>query len=138
MSILARLPWELCRQTFGYLDPQDKLRLSLACKEYRAYLSPELFETIRFTNDETIAQSALAAVKAHGAHTARIEFVCQAEPTTEFDAPVLSAAASDLLAGLHTPNLHTVRLDFHFNSGGNDIGMTHPMLSWTTPYPSPL
>lgn len=75
------------------------------------------FDTIRFTSDEASAASALAAVEAHGHYTKAIEFTCQCDhediPTPT--GPPLPPAACNVLNGLLTPNLHTVRLKFDFN-----------------------
>ncbi|KAH7313544.1 hypothetical protein B0I35DRAFT_435420 [Stachybotrys elegans] len=126
MASFTTLPWELCHHAFGYLSLQDKLRFSATCKLYRTHFTPQLFETISFTNDNVIAQSALAAVKAHGAHTTRIEFVGRAEPSKEFATPVLLAATLDLLTGRHTPNVHTVQVDFDFNFDEDDDWDNNP------------
>ncbi|KFY98866.1 hypothetical protein V498_01169 [Pseudogymnoascus sp. VKM F-4517 (FW-2822)] len=113
-SILA-LPQELLLQVCKQLELSDKVRLSTTCKGYRTQLSPEIFETIHFGNREDLAISALAAVEAHGNYTSRIEFTCYSGPEDELTAPSLPLAASKVLEGHLTPNLHTVRLQFEFN-----------------------
>lgn len=59
----------------------------------------------------------MAAVEAYGQYTKAIEFTCQCDhqespaPTE----PSLPPTACEVLKGLLTPNLHTVRLKFDFN-----------------------
>ncbi|KAK7943979.1 uncharacterized protein PG986_013092 [Apiospora aurea] len=74
MPSLSQLPRELSFQVFSYLTLRDTVRLSATCQEYHTHLAPAIFKTIRFTNEEAVAQSALAAVKADGQHTTRLEF----------------------------------------------------------------
>lgn len=78
-------------------------------------MSPDIFKTIRFGNREDLAISALAAVEAHGNYTSRIEFTCYSGPEDELKTPSLPLAASKVLEGHLTPNLHTVWLKFEFN-----------------------
>lgn len=120
MASLSALPQELFLQVSKQLELGDQVRLSTTCKEYRTQLSPEIFKTIRFTNSEALARSALAAVEAHGDYTSRIEFTCSANSDDELTAPSLPLAASKVLEGHFTPNLHTFRLrfDFDFTDGG--------------------
>lgn len=113
VTMILALPRELSLQIIGQLSFHDKVRLSATCKEYRAYLVPEIFSTIRFTSQEGSANSALAAVESLGAYTTRIDFTCQAY-SDEFSPSRLPPAATELLAGRHMPNLHTARLDFDF------------------------
>ncbi|KAK8023419.1 hypothetical protein PG991_006658 [Apiospora marii] len=122
MASLSRLPPELSLQVFSYLNFGDKVQLSATCKEYRRHFAPEIFATIRFTNEENIAQSALAAVKAHGKHTVRIEFTPSTSGPGEepFAAPALVPAASELLQGRHTPNARAVQIHFAFDFDNND------------------
>jgi hypothetical protein len=90
-------------------------------------MAPEIFGTIYFTSAEASANSALAAVEAHGWHTLRIEFECNCGPDDEVTMPALAAAASKVLGGTLTPNLRTVQLDFAFDFydgqiwGGDDF-----------------
>lgn len=120
MASLLRLPPELSLQVFGYLGFGDKVRLSATCKEYRLHLAPDLFATIRFTNEEDIAQSALAAVKAHGKHTTRIEFTPSASGDEEFASPALVPAASEVLRGRRTPHARAAQIHFDFDFDGHD------------------
>ncbi|KAK8054219.1 hypothetical protein PG996_013520 [Apiospora saccharicola] len=114
MSPILNLPRELSQQIIGQLPFLDKVRLSATCKEYRAYLIPEIFATIRFTSKEKSANAALVAVKAHGEHTTCIDFTCKAYDDERSISPLPSAAA-EVLAGHHMPNLHATRLDFDFD-----------------------
>ncbi|KAK7931163.1 hypothetical protein PG985_001875 [Apiospora marii] len=113
-TTILTLPRELSQQILGQLPFRDKVRLSATCKEYRAYLVPEIFATIRFTSREKSANSALAAVKSLGEHTTCIEFTCKAY-SAELPDLRLPPAAKELLAGRHMPNLHTAYLDFWFD-----------------------
>ncbi|KAK8115488.1 hypothetical protein PG984_011990 [Apiospora sp. TS-2023a] len=113
MPPILSLPRELSHQILGQLPFHDKVRLSATCKEYRAYLIPEIFATIRFTSEEKSANSALAAAKAHGEYTTCIDFTCKAYGDERSISPLPSAAA-EVLAGHHMPNLHSARLDFDF------------------------
>lgn len=114
MARFSALPRELSLQILCLLDLSDKVRLSATCKQYRVQLAPEIFKTIRLSNDKTVATSALLAVKTHGEYTTRIEFKCNCEPTDEITAPALPQAAYKVLHGHLTPNLRTVSLKFGF------------------------
>lgn len=119
MASLLALPLELTLQVLQLLDFGDKIRLSATCKHHRAQLAPQIFKTIRLTNDERVARSALAAIEAHGQHTTRIDFKAQCGPHDEILVPPLALAAVKVLHGHLTPNLSTVSLkfDFDFNDG---------------------
>ncbi|KAK7971394.1 hypothetical protein PG989_016410 [Apiospora arundinis] len=124
MASLTRLPQELSLQVFSYLSLRDKVRLSAANKDYRALFAPEIFATVTFTNDDRVAQSALAAVKVYGKYTTRIEFgpelIAQISdedrisPEDKLTSPVLLPAAAELLQGRHTPNLQAAQIHFDF------------------------
>ncbi|KAL7946165.1 hypothetical protein V8C42DRAFT_322649 [Trichoderma barbatum] len=123
MASLSSLPCELSLQIIQLLGFDDKIHLSATCKSYRAQLLPEIFHTIRFSNDESSATSALAALEAHGQYTKAIEFTCQCgqddEPTAP--APSLLPAACNILEGQLTPNLQMVRLEFDFDLENEDF-----------------
>lgn len=120
MASLSALPLEVSLQITKQLELIDQVRLSATCKGYRTQLSPEIFKTIRFGNSEALASSALAAVKAHGEYTSRIEFTCHSNSDDELTAPSLPLAASKVLEGHLTPNLHTLRLRFDFDFDDGD------------------
>ncbi|KFZ18885.1 hypothetical protein V502_03912 [Pseudogymnoascus sp. VKM F-4520 (FW-2644)] len=129
MGTLSTLPEELRGELLKHLGFDGKIRLSATCKAYRAWLAPELFETIRFNNlSEKSTASALAAVEAYGPYTTRIEFTCTAEPEeqdteeTGFTHPALPPAARKILEGLATPNLRTAEIRFYFKFGEDDEG----------------
>ncbi|KAK5995080.1 hypothetical protein PT974_03473 [Cladobotryum mycophilum] len=115
MTQLSALPPVVFLQILKHLELGDKVRLSATCKGYRSLLSPDIFTTIHFTNNEASAKSALAAVEAHGEYTTRIKFTCHAASDAELTAPALPLAASKVLDGHYTPNLHTVQLKFDFD-----------------------
>ncbi|KAK8085884.1 hypothetical protein PG997_007155 [Apiospora hydei] len=115
MPSLAQLPRELSFQVFSYLTHRDKVRLSATCHEYHTHLATAIFKTIRFTNEEAVAQSALAAVKAYGQHTTRLEFTPVAWWNDEPAVPALNPAAAELLSGRHTPNARAAQMRFAFD-----------------------
>lgn len=117
---LSSFPLDLSLLVLRYLDHGDKIRMSSTCKAYRAQLVPDIFRTIRFTNDADIALSALAAVEAYGACTTRIEFTCESGPEDKSTAATLVPAASKLLNGSLTPNLHTISIKFVFDFNGEE------------------
>ncbi|KAL7928266.1 hypothetical protein V8C35DRAFT_318578 [Trichoderma chlorosporum] len=120
MAHLSTLPQELILRVLRLLDVDDKVHLSATCKYYRAQLAPEIFKTIRLTNDEEVARSALAAIEIYGEYTTRIEFQGRCEPGDEVTAPALTPAAAKVLKGHLTPNLNTVNLEFGFDFQGDD------------------
>ncbi|UKZ80839.1 hypothetical protein TrVFT333_008604 [Trichoderma virens FT-333] len=127
MACLSALPQELTLQIFRLLEVGDKIRLSATCKHYRAQLAPEIFKTIRLTNDERVAQSALAAIEAHGEYTTRIEFKGHCEYDSDRTEPALPPAAAKVLQGHLTPNLRTVSLGFTFDfEDGDEWDEGHP------------
>ncbi|EHK24797.1 uncharacterized protein TRIVIDRAFT_215676 [Trichoderma virens Gv29-8] len=127
MACLSALPQELTLQIFQLLEVGDKIRLSATCKHYRAQLAPEIFKTIRLTNDERVAQSALAAIEAHGEYTTRIEFKGHCEYDSDRTEPALPPAAARVLQGHLTPNLRTVSLGFTFDfEDGDEWDEGHP------------
>lgn len=127
MTRLLALPNELSLQIIEHLDISDKIRLGATCKLYRTQLLPEMFKTIRFTNNEASATSALIAIEAHGQYTRAIEFACQCGPDDELTTPSLQPAACKVLKGHHMPNLRTVRLKFNFDfDGGDEWDRDHP------------
>ncbi|KAK8043991.1 hypothetical protein PG993_004015 [Apiospora rasikravindrae] len=115
MPSLTQLPWELSFQVFSYLTLRDKVRLSATCQAYRTHFAPAIFKTIRFTNDDAVARSALAAVGAYGQHTARLEFAPVAWWDDEPVVPALVPAAAELLAGRHTPHARAAQIHFDFD-----------------------
>ncbi|KAK7966210.1 C6 transcription factor [Apiospora aurea] len=133
MAFLSNLPRELCLQVFSHLKFHDKVRLSATRKEYRAHFAPDIFATVRFTNDDAVATSALTAVKAYGLHTTRVEFTGHAGPKDELTTPALPPAALELLEGCHTPNLHAFQIQFNFDFDGTDENWDdHPDASMGT------
>ncbi|UKZ60940.1 uncharacterized protein TrAtP1_002212 [Trichoderma atroviride] len=88
--------------------------MSATCKSFRAQLLPEIFNTIRFTNNDISAASALIAVEAHGQYVKGIEFTCQCNLDDTPTAPSLLPAACRLLNGSLTPNLQTITLKYNF------------------------
>lgn len=115
MASLLALPQELTLQVLQLLQVGDLFSLSATCKHFRAQLVPQLFQTIRLTNDERVAWSALGAVEAHGQHTTRIDFIAHCGPNDEITVPALPPAAAKVLQGHFTPNLSTVSLKFDFD-----------------------
>lgn len=127
MSCLSGLPQELTIQIFRLLEVGDKVRLSATCRQYRAQLAPEIFKTIRLTNNERIAQSVLRAVEAYGEYTTRIEFTAHCRPHNEITTPALTPATTKVLQGHITPNLRTVSLKFDFDfDDGEEWDSEHP------------
>ncbi|KAL6895086.1 hypothetical protein GGI43DRAFT_411834 [Trichoderma evansii] len=120
MASLLALPQELTLQVLQLLEFGDKISLSVTCKHYRAQLAPYIFKTIRFTNDERVAQSALEAIEAHGQYTTRIDFKAHCEPNDEITVPSFTLAAAKILQGHLTPNLSTVSLKFDFDFDNGD------------------
>ncbi|KAJ4860010.1 f-box-like domain-containing protein [Trichoderma breve] len=119
MSRLSALPQELTLQIFRLLELGDKVRLSATCRQYRAQLAPEIFKTIRLTNNERIAQSVLGAIETYGEYTTRMEFTAHCGPNDELTTPALTPAAAKVIQGHLTPNLRTFSLksDFDFDNG---------------------
>lgn len=115
MPSFHNLPAELFLDITQHLELCDKARLSAVSPFLRSALAPEVFRTVRLTNDEAVARSALAAVEKYGQHTTRLEFQGSAGPADELKTPALPAAASELLRGRRTPNLHTVQIKFMFD-----------------------
>ncbi|KAL7905865.1 hypothetical protein GGI35DRAFT_471380 [Trichoderma velutinum] len=121
------LPQELTIQIFRLLEVGDKVRLSATCRQYRAQLVPEIFKTIRLTNDEGVARSVLGAIEAYGEYTTRIEFTARCEADDEITTPALTPAAAKVLQGHLTPNLSTFSLKFDFDfDDGEDWDADHP------------
>lgn len=118
MASLSALPQELAIQVRQLLEAGDKVSLSATCKYWRAQLAPDIFRTIRLTNDERVARSVLSAVEAHGQYTTTIEFKSRCGFGAESMPPALPPAAVKVLQGHLTPNLKTVRInfDYDFNS----------------------
>ncbi len=121
------LPYELFTKITEPLGRLDKLRLSSTVRSYRSLLAPEIFESIRVTNDDSLAASALYAAKHYGEYTRRLEVVFRATAYDSLTAPVLPHAAVELLQGKHMPNLCTVDVafDFDFDSGSWDSHLEH-------------
>lgn len=115
MASLSALPQELTLQVLQLLEFGDKISLSATCKYWRAQLAPDIFKTIRLTNDESFARSVLSAVEAHGQYTTSIEFKSCCGLSVELTAPALTPAATKVLQGHLTPNLRTVSLNFDFD-----------------------
>ncbi|KAL7914502.1 hypothetical protein GGI35DRAFT_434520 [Trichoderma velutinum] len=115
MACLLALPGELSLQIIKLLHIDDKVSLSTTCKSYRAQLLPEIFKTIRFTNNETSATSARTAVETYGQYTKAIEFTCQCDQDDITTEPSLLPAACEVLKGYFTPNLQMVKVKFDFD-----------------------
>ncbi|KAL7788524.1 hypothetical protein V8C43DRAFT_287843 [Trichoderma afarasin] len=115
MACLPDLPSELFLEIIKVLDIGGKINLSSTCKLYRAQLLPEIFKTIRLTNDETSATSARTVVETYGQYMKTIEFTCQCDPHERATAPSLLPAACQILKGHFTPNLQTVKVKFDFD-----------------------
>ncbi|PNP51312.1 hypothetical protein THARTR1_08069 [Trichoderma harzianum] len=127
MPHLSALPQELTIQIFRLLEVSDKVRLSTTCRQYRAQLAPDIFKTIRFTNNEAVARSVLGAIEAYGEYTTHIEFTPHCGPNDEITTPALTPAAAKVLQGHLTPNLSTFRLRFDFDFyDGEDWDADHP------------
>lgn len=120
MACLLDLPNELFFEIIKVLDIGDKINLSSTCRFYRAQLLPEIFKTIRLTNDETSATSARTVVETYGQYTKTIEFICQCERDDRATAPSLLPAACGVLKGHFTPNLQTVKVKFDFDLDNED------------------
>jgi hypothetical protein len=129
MTRLSALPQELHLDILNYLPTADKIRLSATCKAYRAQLLPQIFTTIRLTNTPAQAESALAAVRAHGQYTTRLEVTCRCDAEEEVVPPVLTPAAAEVLRGCLTPNLRTVQLRFGFELDSGDEWDDNPEAS---------
>jgi hypothetical protein len=131
MAHFSALPHELRFQIFDYLELIDQVHLSATCKAFRTQLSPEIFKTIYFTNDEALAKSVLVAVEAYGEYTTRIEFICDSKSDDKLTTPALPLAASRLLKGHLTPNLRTVQFEFCYDFGAGREWDDNPDLdSW--------
>ncbi|KAL7893949.1 hypothetical protein HDV63DRAFT_163951 [Trichoderma sp. SZMC 28014] len=115
MASLSALPQELTLQLLQLLEVGDKFSLSATCKYWRAQLAPDIFSTIRLTNDERVAQSVLSAVEAHGRYTTSIELKPRCGLSAKVTAPALPPAAAKVLQGHLTPNLRTVNVHFDFD-----------------------
>ncbi|KAL7952861.1 hypothetical protein V8C34DRAFT_318675 [Trichoderma compactum] len=127
MSRLSALPQELTIEIFRLLEVGDKVRLSANCRQYRAQLAPEIFKTIRLTNNETVAKSALDAIEAYGEYTTRIEFTAHCGPNDEITTAALTPAAARVIQGRLTPNLSTFSLKFDFDfDDGEEWDSDHP------------
>lgn len=126
MARFSALPHELCFQIFDHLELIDQIHLSATCKACRTQLLPEIFKTIRFTNDEALSNSALAAVEAYGEYTTRIEFTCYARSDDELTTPALPLAASKVLNGHLTRNLRTVQLEFDLDFDDDEVWDDNP------------
>ncbi|KAK4060260.1 uncharacterized protein Triagg1_10810 [Trichoderma aggressivum f. europaeum] len=127
MSRLSTLPQELTIQIFRLLEFGDKVRLSATCRRYRAQLAPEIFQTIRLSNNETVARSVLSAVETYGEYTTRIEFIAHCEHNDEVTTPALTPAAAKVIQGHLTPNLSTFSLKFDFDfDDGEEWDSDHP------------
>ncbi|KAL7922809.1 hypothetical protein ACQKWADRAFT_320488 [Trichoderma austrokoningii] len=112
MASVLSLPCELSLQISRLLNFRDKCNLSATCKIWRARLSPEIFNTIRFTNDGTSPPSTLLI--AHGRYVKEIKFLCQCDLFDWLGRRSLSPEALKLLEGHLTPNVRTIRLRFDF------------------------
>jgi hypothetical protein len=127
MAKVTSLPLELFIEILKDANIHDKLRLSTTCSHLRHLLAPILFQTVRFTNNERIAQSALSTVKKYGIHTTRLEFTGYSRLSKDYSAPALPSDAIQLLKGSpYTPNLRTVQVRFTLNSVGTDIPLSDP------------
>ncbi|KAL6834452.1 hypothetical protein V8C40DRAFT_88889 [Trichoderma camerunense] len=120
MACLLDLPNELFFEIIKVLDIGDKINLSSTCRFYRAQLLPEIFKTIRLTNDETSATFARTVVETYGQYTKTIEFICQCERDDRATAPSLLPAACGVLKGHFTPHLQTVKVKFDFDLDNED------------------
>ncbi|KAL7919844.1 hypothetical protein ACQKWADRAFT_300215 [Trichoderma austrokoningii] len=115
MASLSALPQELTIQVLQPLEISDKFSLGATCKYWRAQLAPEIFKTIRLTNNESLAESVLNAVEAHGQYTTTIELKAHCGLNVESTLPALPPAAVKVLQGHLTPNLKTVSVNFDFD-----------------------
>ncbi|KAH8680693.1 hypothetical protein BX600DRAFT_428677 [Xylariales sp. PMI_506] len=115
MASFADLPSELALEIAEYLEHRDKIHLSATSPKFRTLLASQIFETIRFTNDEVVAKSALAAAERYGDYTIHLEFEGVSEPNEAVTTPVLPLAAAQLLQGQHFRNLHTMKICFRFD-----------------------
>ncbi|KAH8898818.1 hypothetical protein GQ53DRAFT_742008 [Thozetella sp. PMI_491] len=118
------LPQELFEAVTGNLGLADRLRLSSINSQYRSWLAPTLFDSIRITSDNRICSSALLAVRKYGKYTTSLEFigsVSSGDEDKNLATPVLSSAAAELLGGKHTPRLRTVKVKFDFDFANGDM-----------------
>ncbi|KAK4062648.1 uncharacterized protein Triagg1_9766 [Trichoderma aggressivum f. europaeum] len=115
MACLLDLPGELSFEIIKLLHIGDRISLSSTCKSYRVQLLPEIFKTIRLTNDEASATFALTVAETYGQYTKTIEFTCQCDQDERATAPSLLPAAFRVLKGHFTPNLQTVKVKFDFD-----------------------
>lgn len=120
MASLSALPQELASQVLQLLGVGDKISLSATCKNWRARLAPDVFKTIRLTNEERVAQSVLSAVEAHGQYTTSIEFESHCGLSVEINPPALPPPAVKVLQGHLTPKLRTVSVRFGFENNNGE------------------
>ncbi|KAM7189298.1 hypothetical protein V8F20_010206 [Naviculisporaceae sp. PSN 640] len=59
----------------GWEGTQARVRLTATCKRLRKMLLPQAFETVRFSNDKRISDSALVAARNHGIHIKKLHFL---------------------------------------------------------------
>ncbi|KAM3447504.1 hypothetical protein MY3296_008684 [Beauveria thailandica] len=124
LTLIFKLPEELCTIIVEQLCHLDLVRLSSTSKSCREHFAPLIFHTIRFGNDNKTADSALVAVKEYGKHVRRLEFSYVAEPGNVSDGKVLPPlepnallpATRELLKGCDTAeNADVVSLSLRFD-----------------------
>ncbi|KAF2202055.1 hypothetical protein GQ43DRAFT_480217 [Delitschia confertaspora ATCC 74209] len=76
---------ELLESVFSYLEDRDILRMSNTCKQFRLHLLPRIFQTVIFSNEPRIADSALLAVRAHGRYVKTLRYIGYAGPEDDID-----------------------------------------------------
>lgn len=125
------------RSIIAYLDDKDVINLSITCKALRQQLAHRVFQTVQFTNEPRIADSALAAAQKYGAHIKLLRFVGYASeeddngnsndcgdtnsavwPNRDVlpDSAVILLQASKKLL----PNLETISINFDHDYGEHD------------------
>lgn len=77
---LDHLAAELVYQVLDGIGDEDLrattcIALSLTCKRLKEVLRPQLFKTVRFSNDKRISDSALIAATRNGSYIQKLEFV---------------------------------------------------------------
>lgn len=120
-SCLNLLPPELLEDIFSQLASETLLKLSSTCKLFLSTLAPRIFETIRFTNDVNIAESALLAARSYGQHTRRIEFTTGGPVGAALSQPCLVPAAAALLRGDFTPDATCAVIKFSFDYENDEL-----------------
>lgn len=118
---LNLLPPELLEAILSQLAPDSLLSLSSSCKAFRSNLAHRIFESIRFTNDVNIAESALLAVCTYGQHTRSIEFTTGGPVGAALSQPCLVPPAAALLRGDFTPDATSAVIKFKFDYENDEL-----------------